>query len=95
MVIVFYIRNIILLGSTTKQALFILSLKVSRALDPDSESEAEAVEDPCQAVQLLVKFTIIGYLEGHGDVVSRLITRITGVTIWDIGIISNLLTKSL
>ena len=27
-------------------------------------------------------------LEGHGDLVSRLIIRITGVIIWDIGIIN-------
>ena len=33
------------------------------------------------------------YLEGQADLVSRLITRITGVTIWVIGVI-NLLTKS-
>ena len=33
------------------------------------------------------------YLEGHGDLVSRLMIRITRVTIWVIGVI-NLLTKS-
>ena len=33
------------------------------------------------------------YLEGHGDLVSRLVRGITGVTIWVIGGI-NLLTKS-
>ena len=33
------------------------------------------------------------YLEGHGDLVSRLITRITRDTMWVIEII-NLLTKS-
>ena len=33
------------------------------------------------------------YLEGQGDLVSRLIRGITGVTIWVIGVI-NLLTKS-
>ena len=33
------------------------------------------------------------YLEGQGDLVSRLITRITRVTIWVIGVI-NLVTKS-
>ena len=33
------------------------------------------------------------YLEGHGDLVSRLIMEISGVTIWVIGVI-NLLTKS-
>ena len=33
------------------------------------------------------------YLEGQGDLVSRVITRITRVTIWVIGVI-NLLTKS-
>ena len=34
-----------------------------------------------------------GYLEGQGDLVSRLIMGIFRVTIWDIGVI-NLLTKS-
>ena len=34
------------------------------------------------------------YLEGHGDLVSRLIRAVTRVTKWVIGI-SNLLTKSL
>ena len=34
-----------------------------------------------------------GYLEGQGDLVSRLIKGIIGVTIWVIGVI-NLLTKS-
>ena len=33
------------------------------------------------------------YLGGHGDLVSRLIMGIIGVTIWVIGVI-NLLTKS-
>ena len=33
------------------------------------------------------------YLEGQGDLVSRLIMGIIGVTIWVIGVI-NLLTKS-
>ena len=33
------------------------------------------------------------YLGGQGDLVSRLIREITGVTIWVIGVI-NLLTKS-
>ena len=33
------------------------------------------------------------YLEGHGDLVSGLVIRITRVTIWVIGVI-NLLTKS-
>ena len=33
------------------------------------------------------------YLEGHGDLVSRLIMGITGVIIWLIGVI-DLLTKS-
>ena len=33
------------------------------------------------------------YLEGQGDLVSRLIMGISGVTIWVIGVI-NLLTKS-
>ena len=33
------------------------------------------------------------YLEGHGDIVSRLISRINRLTIWVIGVI-NLLTKS-
>ena len=33
------------------------------------------------------------YLEGHGDFVSRLITDISGVVIWLMGVI-NLLTKS-
>ena len=36
---------------------------------------------------------ITRYLEGHGDLVSRLIRGITRVTIWVIGVI-NLLTKS-
>ena len=34
------------------------------------------------------------YLEGQGDLVSRLIRGITKVTIWIMGIIINLLTKS-
>ena len=34
-----------------------------------------------------------GYLEGQGDLLSRLIRGIIGVTIWVIGVI-NLLTKS-
>ena len=34
-----------------------------------------------------------GYLEGHEDLVSRLIMGIIGVVIWAIGVIS-LLTKS-
>ena len=34
-----------------------------------------------------------GYLEGQGDLVTRLIMGIIGVTIWVIGVI-NLLTKS-
>ena len=38
-------------------------------------------------------FRVIGYLEGRGDLVSRLVIRITGVTIWVFGVIS-LLTKS-
>ena len=33
------------------------------------------------------------YLEGQGDLVSRLITRITRVTMWVLGVIK-LLTKS-
>ena len=37
-------------------------------------------------------WTVHGYLEGHGDLVSRLIMRVTGVTIWAIGVIS-ILTK--
>ena len=35
----------------------------------------------------------MGYLEGHGDLVSRLIMGIFGVTIWLRGVI-NILTKS-
>ena len=33
------------------------------------------------------------YLEGQGDLVSRLLSRITGVIMWRIGVIS-ILTKS-
>ena len=33
------------------------------------------------------------YLEGQGDVVTRLIMGITGVTVWAMGVM-NLLTKS-
>ena len=33
------------------------------------------------------------YLEGHGDLLSRLIIRISRVTVWVIGVL-NLLTKS-
>ena len=36
---------------------------------------------------------IAGYLEGQGDLISRLIMGIIRVTIWVIGVI-NLLTKS-
>ena len=35
----------------------------------------------------------LGYLGGQGDLISRLIMGIIGVTIWVIGVI-NLLTKS-
>ena len=47
----------------------------------------------CTAIPTVQRCRHGHYLEGHGDVVTRLIMGITGVILWFIGVIS-ILTKS-
>ena len=54
---------------------------------PAKDSETNEVNDDTETCSQT------GYLEGWGDLVSRLIPRITRVTIWVIGVM-NLVTKS-
>ena len=72
----------------------VFNLDLGLATGPDLSRNVDAAPVTGLKFEASRKCPVSTYLGGQGDLVSRLIMGINGVTIWVIGV-TNLLTKSL